>query len=93
MLFSHPKINKTRNVILGVRTNFTLTNEIAWKNVNTFSSYIGSITTLIAYILTLITFDDWNLYLISVVMITIIPTLIYHEVLRKKFSKLDTRSR
>lgn len=90
MLLSHPKINKTRNVILGVRTNFTLTNEVAWKNVNAFSSYIGSITTLIAYILTLITFDDWNQYLILVVMISIIPTLIYHEVLRKKFSKSET---
>jgi|SRR5690554_909385 len=84
-LFSHPKVNKKKNVLFGFRTNFTLTNDVAWKKVNTFSSYINSITTLIAYSLTLITFDDWSLYLISIVMVSIIPIIIYHEVLKKKF--------
>ena len=85
ILFSHPQINKRRNILFGVRTNFTLTNECAWKKVNAFSSYCGSIATLIAYVVTLITFDDWNLYLFGLVMISIIPILIYHEVLKKKF--------
>lgn len=63
--------------------------KLVGKKMNTFSSYISSVITLVAYMLTWITFDDWNLYLISMVMISIIPTLIYHEVLRKKFSKSD----
>jgi len=87
MLFSHPKVNKKRNLVLGIRTNFTLTSEIAWKKVNTFSSYIGSITTFVAYLLTLIIFGDKSIYLFFLVMISIIPILIYHEVLRKKFRK------
>ena len=87
MLLSHPKVNIKRNVVLGIRTIFTLTSEVAWKKVNAFSSYIGSITTLIAYLLNLIIFDDQSIYLISSVIISIIPMLIYHEVLRKKFKK------
>lgn len=86
MVFSHPRINERKNTVLGVRTKFTLTNDIAWKKINTVGSISGSIITLIAYLITLITFKDWNLYLFGFVILSIIPTLIYHELLRKNKS-------
>lgn len=83
MVFSHPRINERKNTVLGVRTNFTLTNDVAWKKVNTVGSISGSTITLLAYLITLITFKNWNLYLFGFVILSIIPTLIYHELLRK----------
>ena len=60
---------KRKNVIFGVRTKFTLSNNIAWQKVNAVGSISGSVTTLVAYLITLITLKDWNIYLLGVVII------------------------
>lgn len=83
-LFSHPSINK-RNVLLGFRTDFTISNEEAWIKVNSFSSILLSISAIISYILVLIFIDRvWDMAFISIILIGVIITFIYHEILRKK---------
>lgn len=83
-IFSAPFFNQKRNAVFGFRTNFTLSNDEGWYKVNRFQSYSGLLFSSIAFIITIITFEDWNLYLIGLILISVIPTLIYHEVLRKK---------
>ena len=83
-IFSAPFFNQKRNAVFGFRTNFTLSNDEGWYKVNRFQSYSGLLFSSIAFIITIITFQDWNLYLIGLILISVIPTLIYHEVLRKK---------
>ena len=83
MIFTHPIINNKRNTIIGFRTNFTLSSDDAWIKVNRFASYIGTSGALIGYIVTLITFKDWNIYLVSLLIISLIPAIIYHEILRR----------
>lgn len=84
MFFSHPRFNVKKNIIFGFRTKLTLNNDVAWKKVNAVGSFSGSIATLIAYIITLITFENWNVYLIFSVIISIIPPLSYDYILRRK---------
>lgn len=84
VLFSHPKFNHKKNIIFGFRTNFTLNNDEAWYKVNSLSSISGSVFIFIAYLITLITYKEWNLYLFSFIVIAILPALIYHEVLKRK---------
>lgn len=83
MIFTHPIINNKRNTIIGFRTNFTLSSDDAWIKVNRFASYFGTSGALIGYIVTLITFKDWNIYLVSLLIISLIPAIIYHEILRR----------
>lgn len=83
MIFTHPIINNKRNTVIGFRTNFTLSSDDAWIKVNRFGSYFGTSGALIGYIVTLITFKDWNIYLIALLIISLIPAIIYHEILRR----------
>lgn len=85
MFFSHPYFNEKKNVIFGFRTSFTLSNDMAWKKVNSVGSVSGSITMLIAYLITVISFKVWNVYLLGSIFIAFFLTLIYHEIIRKKF--------
>lgn len=74
-------------MIFGVRTNFTLTNESAWIKVNAFNSCFSSLIIIVLYIITLVTFKKWNSYLIGLAILSIIPTIIYHELLRHKIKQ------
>lgn len=85
-IFTLPIINKKQNELFGFRTYFTLSNPIAWKKVNQFQSISALSVSIISYIIVLISFSDWNIYLLAIVIISIIPTLIYHEILKKKLS-------
>ncbi len=86
-IFSAPIFNKKRNPLFGFRTHFTFTSDEGWYKVNRFQSYSGFIASSIAFIITIITFQEWNVYLIGLIIVSIIPTLIYHEILRKKIAK------
>lgn len=85
-IFSSPIFNKKRNVLFGLRTNFTLSNNTAWKKINNFQSMSGLIFSSIGLLVVLITFKDWNAYLLSVVILSLIPSFIYHEILRKRMN-------
>lgn len=82
--FSHPRFNK-RNPIFGFRTNFTLSNEKGWNKVNTFTSFTLTIAGFISYILTLIFIDkNWAVCFVGIIFIAMIPSIIYHEIIRRK---------
>lgn len=83
--FSGPKFNKKRNKIFGFRTRFTLSNQEAWEKVNHFQSISGIIFSIIGFIITLFTFENWNIYLLLLLLIvSIVPSTIYHERLRRE---------
>ncbi|MFA5687260.1 MAG: DUF1648 domain-containing protein [Bacilli bacterium] len=86
MLFSHPRFNPNKNVLYGVRTSFTLSNDIAWKKVNIVGNISGSTIILFAYLVTVITFKSWNVYLFSCIALVLVPIFVYHEILRKKLN-------
>lgn len=87
MLFSHPHFNQKRNIIFGVRTSFTLRNDVAWEKVNRFPSISSSAFIFTMYLITLLTFKNWNVYLFISIVVMLIPVFIYHEILRKKFKQ------
>lgn len=83
-IFSAPKFNKNRNKFFGFRTTFTLSNQEAWEKVNYFQSIISLIFSIMAYVITIATFKSWSTCLLLGIIVSIIPTLIYHEILRKR---------
>lgn len=83
-IFALPKFNKRINPLFGFRTSFTLTNKEAWIKINKMQSISGLIASIIGYLLTLIFFEFWTIYLIFLLVLSIIPSFIYHEILRKK---------
>lgn len=82
-IFLLPKFNKQRNSIFGFRTSFTLSNQDVWKKVNFVQGISGITFSIIAYLVTLITFETWNIYILLIVIVSFIPAFIYHEILRK----------
>ncbi|NLN51144.1 MAG: helix-turn-helix domain-containing protein [Acholeplasmataceae bacterium] len=86
-IFAFPKINKEINPIFGFRTSFTLTNQEAWEKVNFAQSISGTIFSAIIYLITIMTFKNWNIYLLFGIVISIIPPFIVHEILRKKITQ------
>lgn len=86
-ILSSPIFNKNRNVLFGLRTSFTLSSNIIWKKVNYFQSISGSIFSIIGILIVLFTFKEWNIYLLSLIIISTIPSFIFHEVLRKRTKK------
>lgn len=82
--FTHPRFNK-RNPVFGFRTNFTLSNEEGWHKVNAFASIALTIASAIGFVLTLIFIDkSWAVFFIASIIIMMIPTIIYHEIIRKR---------
>lgn len=86
-IFLLPIFNKNRNVLFGLRTHFTLSNNIAWKKLNSFQSISALIFSSIGLLIVLITFKEWNVYLLSLIIVSLIPSFIYHEILRKRMKK------
>lgn len=86
-IFSFPIFNPKRNVVFGFRTHFTLSNDKAWYKVNAFQSISGLIFSSIGLLIVLITFKEWNVYLLSLIIASLIPSFIYHEILRKRMKK------
>ncbi|MDY0277254.1 MAG: helix-turn-helix domain-containing protein [Acholeplasma sp.] len=86
-IFSFPVFNKKRNVFFGFRTLFTLRNDEAWIKVNRFQAYSALVVTSITYIIGMIFAKEWTLYLTVSLIVSVIPTFIYHEVLRKRITK------
>lgn len=84
--FTHPRFNK-RNPIFGFRTCFTISNEEGWNKVNAFASIALTITAVIGYVLILIFIDkNWAIFFVGLILLMLIPTIIYHEVVRKRLS-------
>ena len=82
--FTHPKFNK-RNPIFGYRSNLTISNEYAWNKVNAFASIILTVFSLIGYALILVFIDkSWALCLIGILLVSMIPLITYHEIIRKR---------
>lgn len=81
---THPKITP-QNSFAGFRTNFTLNNTEAWKKVNRFCSICIAIAAALLIAVNMI-FVSVTVALCSelIVLVALITTFIYHEVLRKK---------
>ncbi len=86
-IFSSNLFNKKPNYIFGFRTNFTINNHNAWKKVNNFQSISAFIAGLVGYLIICILNPKWSAYLVGLIILSVIPTLIYHEVLRKTENK------
>ena len=81
--FSHPYFNK-RNPFFGFRTKFTITNEVAWNKLNSLSSILMGISSIIGYVLTIIfAYSIYAMLFILIYVVILIPLIIYHEYLRK----------
>ena len=85
--FTHPKFNK-RNPVFGFRSSFTISNEVGWNKVNAFCAILLPIVGVIGYVLTIVFIEnDWAMYFFLLIFAAIIPTIIYHEVVRAKVNK------
>lgn len=73
-----------QNVIIGVRTNFTLSSKTAWNKVNLFASLFLGATSLILLSIKIIVDYKYDFILMIVYLVPFVATLIFHEVLRKK---------
>lgn len=81
---THPKITP-QNGFAGFRTNFTLNNSEAWKKVNAFASICIAVASVLMIAVNMI-FVSLTVALCSelIVLVALIISFIYHEVLRKK---------
>lgn len=81
--FTNPKFAK-RSVVFGFRTNFTLSNEEGWNRINHFSSIVLTISSAVAYVLTLLFISKvWVMAFVGVIFIALIISGIYHEIVKK----------
>ncbi|MCH5156867.1 MAG: helix-turn-helix domain-containing protein [Clostridiales bacterium] len=81
---THPSITP-QNTVLGMRTNFTLTNVEAWKKINNVSSICMAVSALIMITINMIFVQFWvALASPAILIITLVAVFIYHEVLRKQ---------
>lgn len=85
-LFTHPKINKKKNWVFGFRTSFTITNDEAWKKLNSLCSILMFIAGCVCYVLSLTIIEDYSIYFVFIIISVMIPVYIYHEILRKKIT-------
>lgn len=84
--FTHSRFNKM-NALFGYRTKLTLTNQDAWNKINNISAILLSIASLISFVLILIFIQyEWAISFMAVIFIGFIPIIIYHEILRKRYS-------
>ena len=84
---AHPKITPANNFI-GFRTKFTLTNPEAWVKVNRFTSICMSVSAVLMIAVNMIFISYWAILGATVLLlVTLVISLVYHEVLRKKMSK------
>ena len=81
---THPKITP-QNAIMGMRTNFTLTNAEAWKKINNVSSVCMAVTALIMIAINMIFVQFWVALASPLLLIvTVTVVFIYHEILKNK---------
>ena len=83
---THPKITPT-NAIIGFRTNFTLTNPVAWKKMNSFCSICIFVAAILMIAVNMIFPSLWvslGSCLILFVALTIL--FIYHSILKNKLT-------
>ena len=82
--FTHSHFNK-RNHIFGFRTFYALSSDEAWKKVNNFGSYALTTCSLVGFILTLVFIKEhWAIFLIAILLLGVISTLIYEEIIKRK---------
>lgn len=84
---TNPIVNKNPNFFAGFRTSFTLSNKEAWYKVNLLQCILGFIAAVIMLVISLVVKENWVNYSILLVIISVIITYIYHEVLRHKMKK------
>lgn len=87
--FSLPIFNNKINYIIGFRTKFTMSNKEVWHKLNCFQGITGIFFSLIAFVLSLIIFNHSSVYLFSLIFIDFVASFAYHEILRKKHSRLN----
>lgn len=81
---THPKITP-QNFVMGMRTNFTMTNVDAWKKINNVSSICISLTALIMIAINMIFVQFWVALASPLLLIvTVAIVFIYHEIVRKQ---------
>ncbi|MCH5159697.1 MAG: helix-turn-helix domain-containing protein [Clostridiales bacterium] len=81
---THPKITPT-NGIAGFRTNFTLSNHEAWVKVNRFTSICIAVASALMIGVNMLFVSMWvALCSELLILVALLITLVYHEVLRKK---------
>ena len=83
-LATHPKITPT-NTVAGFRTNFTLSSVQAWQKVNAFASICIAVGASFMIAVNMI-FVNTIVALCSelLILVAVLITFVYHEVLRKK---------
>ena len=87
-ILTHPHFNK-RNPLFGFRTNFTLSNEEAWNKVNAFASICLTICSFISYCLVVAFINyEWAVWLIGAILVGLIISAVYHEIVRHKLKKV-----
>ena len=82
-----PIFNKTPNFFAGFRTNFTLSNKEAWYKINMLQSSLGAIAASIMLVISLVANKTWIIYSVGLLILSVLITYIYHEILRHKFKK------
>ena len=83
---THPKITP-QNSIMGMRTNFTLTNPEAWEKVNNVSSICLAVAALTIIAINVIFISLWvALASTATLLVAVAIAYIYHEVVRRKMS-------
>ena len=86
-LATHPKITP-QNTIMGMRTNFTLTNPEAWNKTNALAAICLPVAAAIMIAINMIFTQLWvTLASPAIILVGAGVVYIYHEVLRKKMSK------
>ena len=81
---THPKITQ-QNAVAGFRTIFTLNNPEAWKKVNAFASISIGVASALMIAVNMIFVSTWvALSSELLILVALIITFVYHEVLRKK---------
>lgn len=89
---THPKITP-QNTIMGMRTNFTLTNPIAWEKINTLGAICLPVSALMMIAVNMIFTDLWiTLASPTLLLVGAAVVYVYHEILRKKIETSDNTS-
>ena len=86
---THPKITP-QNTIMGMRTNFTLTNDEAWKKINNVASICMAVAALAMIAMNMLFVQFWVALTSPLILIIAVSIVfVYHEILRKKMKKND----
>ncbi|MGI6714494.1 MAG: helix-turn-helix domain-containing protein [Bacilli bacterium] len=88
---THPRFNRF-NLMFGFRTNFTFSSEEVWNKVNAFAAISMTISTLLAYVFTLVFIDsELAMWSLAIFFSGLVVATVYHEVLRSRCKKQNTK--